>query len=591
MSVSFRFLSAALFWIAGHGIVRATPLVFSDDAVILRHENGIAMTEAQVKLGRFTDGFVPTASNRDQWADHWHSSGTGFYAASTGACEWSAECIVAENAGPRAGEPFYVWVLSSAANALFTDPHWQAPDTPPLGTVVHYAFTGQTTAIVGAIDPVRALASLAGSDLSMVAQPSSRVLAAGGSVTFTVEAIGVAPLTYQWRKNGIDIPGATAATFSLINVSVSQAGSYSVVVSNPTGSVVSQPAQLTLAAEPVIAASPMSRVAALGRSATFSVSATSALPMAYQWFKDGTPIPGATSATYTLGAVTAADAGTYTVAVSNAVGTVTGVGAVLTVDAAYLTNVSVRTGMKAGRTLILGFVVANGSKPVLVRAGGPVLDQYGLSGLSDPSLKLFDGSATVVATNDNWPDGLRELFATLGATPYEAGSKDAALVATLAGPHTVHVTGTSAGVVLAEAYDADPGNTPNGSKLVNVSARSQVGTGEDVLIGGFVIGGTGRKQVLIRGVGPGLVHKGVTDVLADPQITVFDRATPIAQNDDWSPDLAATFERLGAFALDAGSKDAALVIELDAGKPYTVHVSGTGQTTGEALVEVYDANP
>jgi hypothetical protein len=426
---------------------------------------------------------------------------------------------------------------------------------------------------------------------AITTQPAGQSAAIGGSATFTVVATGTDPLSYQWQKSGVDLAGATSATLSLSHVQASDGASYHVVVSNGAGSVTSAEATLTVLAPPTIVTQPASQAVDVGGYAAFGVSATSTLPVTYQWLKDGTPIPGATSATYALGAVTAADTGTYTVEVTNAVGTVTSAGAVLTTNTAYLINVSARAGVKAGRTLILGFVVANGSKPVLVRAGGPVLDQYGLSGLSDPSLKLFDGSATVVATNDNWPDGLRELFATLGATPYEAGSKDAALVATLAGPHTVHVTGTSDGVVLAEAYDADPGNTPNGSKLVNVSARSQVGTGEDVLIGGFVIGGTGRKQVLIRGVGPGLVHKGVTDVLADPQITVFDRATPIAQNDDWSPDLAATFERLGAFALDAGSKDAALVIELDAGKPYTVHVSGAGQTTGEALVEVYDANP
>lgn len=591
MSESFRLLGVAIFWFAGIGLAHATPLVFSDAALRLRDQSGLAVTGARVKLGTFTAGFVPTASNRDQWAAHWFSTGIGFYAASDDAREWSAECIFPENANFPIGELFYVWVSNAAADALFTDPNWKATSAPPLGVAVHYDFTSQTTAVVGEIDPGEALASLAVPVLSIVTQPRSQTLVVGSPATFTVEVAGAAPLAYQWRKDGVDISGATEATLVLDHPGLAQAGAYTVVVSNSTGFVVSQPAQLAFVVEPTIAVSPESHVVVAGESVTFTVAATGTAPITYQWFKDGAPIAGATSDTYTLSPVTVADAGIYTVEITNAAGTVTSNGAVLTVNHAYLTNVAVRASMKQGQTLIIGFVVADGSEPILVRAGGPVVNQYGLNGLPDPMLKLVSLSGTVVATNDDWPTSLRELFSTLGAAPYENGSKDAALLWTVSGPQTAHTTGTGNGVVLVEAYDAGAVDATHGAKLVNVSARYQVGTGDDILIAGFVIAGTGKKQVLIRGVGPGLVKQGVTGVLADPQIVIYDQSTPIGRNDDWSSDLVATFNRLGAYPLDAGSKDAALVIELDAGKPYTVHVSGVGNTTGEALVEVYDANP
>jgi hypothetical protein len=235
----------------------------------------------------------------------------------------------------------------------------------------------------------------------------------------------------------------------------------------------------------------------------------------------------------------------------------------------------------------MGFVAAGGAKPVLVRAGGPVLNQFGLTGVADPRLTLYNADGVSVAENDDWTADLATLFATLGATPFDAGSKDAALLDTLSGPHTMHAQGTGDGTVIAEAYDAGEANGP---KLVNVSARYHVGTGNDILIAGFVIAGSGKKQVLIRAVGPGLAKHGVTGVLADPQVAVYSGGTRIDGNDNWDAALASTFTLLGAEALESGSKDAALLVELDAGA-YTVQVAGTDAGTGEALVEIYDANP
>jgi hypothetical protein len=143
---------------------------------------------------------------------------------------------------------------------------------------------------------------------------------------------------------------------------------------------------------------------------------------------------------------------------------------------------------------------------------------------------------------------------------------------------------------LTEIYDAD-GNS--GSRLINVSARMNVTVGEGTLIAGLVIAGNAPKTVLIRGVGPTLTAFGVAGVLVDPKITVFSGRTQIASNDNWengtstAAQLSAISTQVGAFALAAGSKDAALLITLQPGA-YTVQVTGVGDTAGVALVEVYD---
>ena len=142
-----------------------------------------------------------------------------------------------------------------------------------------------------------------------------------------------------------------------------------------------------------------------------------------------------------------------------------------------------------------------------------------------------------------------------------------------------------AGVVLVEAYDLGAGNSP---RMVNVSARNRVGTGDDILIAGFNLAGTGPTQLLIRAVGPKLGAFGVTGFLANPKLEVYSGAgVKLTENDDWGAALATTFNAVGAFPLDIGSRDAALLTSLEPGT-YTVQVSGVGGGTGEALIEIYE---
>jgi len=252
-----------------------------------------------------------------------------------------------------------------------------------------------------------------------------------------------------------------------------------------------------------------------------------------------------------------------------------------------LNNLSVRTAMGAGQTLIMGFSVQGGAKPVLLRAVGPGLAPFGVGGtMTDPRLALFR-DATQLEVNDNWGGSaaLSTAFSGVGAFVLPSASLDAALLRAVDGGHTAQVTGTGGGVVLVEAYDAGTGATP---RFVNVSARNRVGTGDDILIAGFNVAGPGGLRLLIRAVGPKLAAFGVGGVLTDPKLEVYNsQGVKVTENDNWTEALAATFQAVGAFALDAGSLDAALLTVLPPGS-YTAQVSGLGSGTGEALVEIYE---
>jgi hypothetical protein len=263
-----------------------------------------------------------------------------------------------------------------------------------------------------------------------------------------------------------------------------------------------------------------------------------------------------------------------------------------------LANLSVRTQAGTGdQTLITGFALSGaGTKPLLVRAVGPTLGAFGLTGvLADPFVEIAPLNAAKTAENDNWggTTALKNAFASVGAFALSPdSSKDAALVfSPAAGSYTAKVVGADngTGVALVEVYDTGTGNSP---KLTNVSARTQVGTGADVLITGFNVSGNVPKKLLLRAVGPTLGAFGVGGTLADPVLDVRPLGVDnvVATNDDWrgTATLKAAFASVGAFAFAAdNSRDAALAIELPPGA-YTATVSGKGGTTGVALVEVYE---
>jgi hypothetical protein len=242
--------------------------------------------------------------------------------------------------------------------------------------------------------------------------------------------------------------------------------------------------------------------------------------------------------------------------------------------------------MAAAQTLIVGFTMQGGEKPVLIRAVGPGLVPLNVTGvMSNPTMSLFRDT-TLLDANDNWGGGaaLTNAFVAVGAFPLPPASLDAALLRPVDGGRTAQITG-GAGIVVVEMYDAGTGDSP---RLTNVSARNFAGTGDDILIAGFTIGGNGQRNLLIRGVGPSLAGLNVVGALTNPKLEVFGGSgAKITENDTWNASLAGTFASVGAFPLTTGSSDAALTISLAAGG-YTVQVSGVDGGTGEALVEIYE---
>ena len=491
----------------------------------------------------------------------------------------------------------YQWLrnnvaISGATNATFSIAAAQLSDVG--------SFSVRASGAGGSIDSgpgTLSVTPLGTGPIVIASRPLSQNVAPGQSVTLSVVASG-SGLTYQWTKNGGIIAGATTANFTIASAQGGDAATYAVRITSGA-TLETATAKLTVGgvvgSGVTITTQPTNKSVNAGESVTFTVAATGATGLTYQWLKNDSAISGANGASFTIASAQAGDIGSYTVRVSGGGQNVVSAEAVLNVipvipvvpegPTARLSNLSVRTAMAAGQTLIVGVVVDGGTRDILVRAAGPALAAFGLStAMADPRLDLFNG-ATLTFSNDNWDAALVPTFASVGAFAFPAGSRDAGFVQSVSGARSIQARGTGAGVVLVEAYDLGTANTP---RMVNVSARNQVGTGDNILIAGFNIAGTGTKQLLIRAVGPKLGVFGVAGFLADPKLEVYSGAgVKITENDNWGATLAATFDAVGAFQLDAGSRDAALLTVLAPGS-YTVQVSGVGGGTGEALVEIYE---
>jgi len=424
--------------------------------------------------------------------------------------------------------------------------------------------------------------------------PEAASVLPGTSVALAVAAAGTGPLTYRWNEV---IPGSDSGK-SVVSVPTNIAGTYTatVTVSNRVGSVTSAPVRIVVApSAPLLTGLPATLTTPTGRTATLSVTAAGTAPFSYQWFRGSTPV--GTGSTLTLKGVTAAAAGDYTVVVTNSLGSTRSLPVQLTVDGgARLTNIATRAGTGPGEnTLTAGFVITGAAtKTVLVRGIGPGLSAFGLTGLlPNPKLTLFDAAGKIIATNDDFvssatPNGL---VAAVSAFPL-SNSRDAALVSPLpSGSYTVQLTdsGSGSGVALVEVYEADD----NSNRIVNLSSRAFVGTGASIAIGGISVQGEKPRQFLIRGIGPALRAFGVNGALGDPVLTLTTAlGTIVATNDDWGSatnafEIITTSATVGAFALPPGSKDSALLISLAPGN-YTALISGANDTTGIALVEVYE---
>jgi len=252
-------------------------------------------------------------------------------------------------------------------------------------------------------------------------------------------------------------------------------------------------------------------------------------------------------------------------------------------------NLSTRGVVGTGDdSLIGGFIVTGSdSQTVVLRALGPSLGGSGLSEtVADPVLTLYDSSGVAIATNDDWQsDSGASQIAANGLAPTDPS--EAATVQVLApGAYTFVVTAkdSTPGIGLVEAYDLSPLST---SKLANLSARGLVGSGDEVLISGFIIGDVASNTVVIRAIGPSLGSAGLSDPLSDPMLTVYDdNGVAIATNDNWQDDKSAMDIEKNELA-PTQDAEAATILHLPAGA-YTTIVSGTDGATGTGLVEVFD---
>jgi uncharacterized delta-60 repeat protein len=425
--------------------------------------------------------------------------------------------------------------------------------------------------------------------------PEAAAVRPGEPVTLAIAAAGSGPLTYQWSDN---IPAADRAK-STVQVPTAISGTYTftATITNAVGSVVSAPVRVVVApSAPIILSAPTAATVSLGRTATLAVTAGGSAPFTYQWFR-GTMLVG-TGATLTIASATAADAGDYSVVVRNSLGATTSAIARLAVDGSpQLVNISTRATAGTGdRALIAGFVVRGAAdKRVVVRGLGPALASFGLPGtLPDPVLTLRDDAGRVLATNNNWDATATPpaLFASLGAFALINASADAALqISLLPGGYTATVADTASrpGTALVEIYEADTNNT----RLVNLSTRAFVDTGSAIGIAGIVVRGAQAGRYLIRGAGPALTAFGVGGALADPVLVLTTSlGVTVASNDNWSAntnagEITGAAAVVGAFPFAGNSRDAALFLTLPPGS-YTALVSGAANTTGVALVEVYE---
>jgi hypothetical protein len=239
--------------------------------------------------------------------------------------------------------------------------------------------------------------------------------------------------------------------------------------------------------------------------------------------------------------------------------------------------------------MIGGFIITgNDAKRVIIRGLGPSLTNFNVpDAVNDPILRLFGPTGSVIAVNDNWKDTQQPEVEATGIPPTD--TRESAIVATL-----VPATYTSSlaemnngsGVGLVEIYDLNSGAT---AKLANISTRGSVQTADNVMIGGFSLGGssTNPTKVVVRAIGPSLTQFGVKNALTNPTLELFDNnGQRVALNDNWADDQNQAAQLQALNIAPGHANESAVVTTLPPGL-YTAVVAGKGGGIGIGLIEVY----
>jgi len=335
-----------------------------------------------------------------------------------------------------------------------------------------------------------------------------------------------------------------------------------------------------------------STVAVNGNGSYSSANYTPTVPGTYRWVAsysgDNANSAATTLCTDPTEAVTANPTPTPT-ATATATATPTAT------PAAQTLNVSTRMRTDTGNNVGIGGFTITGAVPkhVIIRAIGPSLTKFGFSAaevLTDPTLEVHGPGAFGTITNNNWRDSQEAQIKADGLAP--TNDLESAIDATLpAGAYTAIVSGNGnpAGICLFEVYDLDAAAT---SKLANLSTRAFVGTGNNVVIAGFVLGNKpGNDRVIVRGLGPSLSSFGIANALADPTLELRnENGTLLLADNDWqdNPSQAALITTAGL--APSNTKEAAIAATLPPGL-YTAILAGLNGTTGVGTVEVYDLGP
>ena len=257
-----------------------------------------------------------------------------------------------------------------------------------------------------------------------------------------------------------------------------------------------------------------------------------------------------------------------------------------------LLNLSTRARIDTGENVLIGGFILTGSAPknIVLRALGPSLNVNGqpLAGrLTNPTLELRSSAGNLIAANDNWmTSAQRQQIMSLGLAPPNA--QESALLASLQpGSYTAIVRGVGGvGIGLVELYDVDQTKPAN---AVNISSRGRVQTGDNVMIAGFIIGGNQSRRIILRALGPSLTARGIAGALGNPTLELHNSSGAlIAANDNWRSNQEAEINATGI--PPSNNNESAIVGTLAPGS-YTAIVRGVNNSTGVALVEVYQLPP
>jgi hypothetical protein len=257
-------------------------------------------------------------------------------------------------------------------------------------------------------------------------------------------------------------------------------------------------------------------------------------------------------------------------------------------------NISTRLRVETGNNALIGgfIITGNATKNIAVRGIGPSLTALGISdALADPTLELRGANGALIAANDNWQDDPAQAAQLTAMGLGFQDPRESGIVASLLpdASYTTILAGKDAGtgVGLVEVYDT---NSTVDSQLANISTRGFVQTGSNVMIGGFILGGSNNTHVAVRGIGPSLGQLGLSPVLADPTLELHDgNGALLISNDNWQEDPASASQLAAIGLAPTDAAESGIHVSLPPGA-FTVILAGKNGGIGIGLVEIYNVH-